>query len=204
MHSILRAIPLCLVPFLLAAQDGSRSNQATDAANQNFTTTHPSALSMAAPTNNAPGNMNNDPLNGRNGMTRGSILPEPWPEGSTSVQDKSLPFDGAFAGYAEDGNDFADANARRTFVFLVKPGEKLEFNLKGEDSKVALRTFIPTPPPALKWKLALRNANMPLRSRRSSHLEIKNPTSEVQTLYLVLYGVNGYAYKIDLTRKQPS
>jgi len=131
------------------------------------------------------------------GVKGGSVKPEPWPEGTSFVEDKSLPLDVGLPNY---GEDFSEANARRTFAFKVQPGEKLEFNLKGEEEKVVMRVHVPTPPPALKWKMELMFINKIARPRRTKHLEIKNPTSEVQTLYLIVYGVKGYSYHLEMAR----
>jgi hypothetical protein len=196
MRNLLIPAIVGLAPVLLA-QD--RSTPYTDAAQKAFNTT-----SYTAP-NGVTTVYDHTPRFGDDGSKKSGpgiskIVPEVWPSDSNSLEAKSLPFDGGFAGYTEDGNDFVEANGRRVFAFKVKPGEKMEFNIKSQDDKIALRTFIPTPPPTLKWKMDLRYANVPVRARRSKHLEVKNSSAEEQTLYLVLYGVVNYPFRIELQR----
>jgi hypothetical protein len=126
----------------------------------------------------------------------GSVKPQAWPGDKAFVEDKSLPFDVGTPGYG----DFREANARVCYAFQVAPGEKMEFNLKAEEEKVVMRAYVPTPPPALKWKLQLDFINRIARPRRSKHIELKNDTKEPQTLFLVLYGVHGYSYRLDMSR----
>lgn len=126
----------------------------------------------------------------------GSVKPQAWPSDKAFVEDKSLPFDVGTSGYG----DFREANARACYAFLVAPGEKMEFKLKGAEEKVVMHAYVPNPPPALKWKLELDYINRIPRPRRSKQIELKNNTKEPQTLFLVLYGVHGYAYRLDMTR----
>ncbi|HNX95111.1 MAG TPA: hypothetical protein PKL14_08120 [Holophaga sp.] len=126
----------------------------------------------------------------------GSVKPQAWPSDKTFVEDKSLPFDIGTPGYG----DLPEANARVCYAFQVAPGEKMEFNLKGEGEKVVMRVYVPNPPPALKWKLQLDYVNRIARPRRSKHIELKNTTSQPQTLFLILYGVHGYSYRLDMSR----
>jgi len=120
------------------------------------------------------------------------------PVEASFVEAPSLPLDLGVPPY--DYDDPRQSNGRRVFGLMLQPGEKVAFNLKSEDDQVAMRAFVPTAAPPMKWKLELKNANFPPRSRRAKHLELKNPLAEPQMLYLILYGMNGHAYRVDLTR----
>jgi len=134
----------------------------------------------------------------------GVLHPEEWPKGANFIEAESLPLDSKVPLYPDDKGDNQDDNGRRVLGFRVQPGEKLEFTMIAENDKVILRTFIPNPPPPVKWKAALLNANLPLRSRRSKRLEIQNPTSDPQVLVLIVYGVCGNSYHLDLVRSPGS
>lgn len=195
MRTLLIPALLCVAPALLA-QD--RSNDLTDSNQRFFNSTRNNTPAGTFTTDHTPTFGNDGSRKSGPGISK--IAPEAWPTDSNVVEAKSLPFDGAFAGYAEDGTDFVEANGRRVFAFKVKPGEKMEFSMKSQDDKIAMRTHIPNPPPTMKWKMDLRYANVPLRARRSKHLEVKNSSGEEQTLYLVLYGVVNYPFRIELQR----
>jgi hypothetical protein len=186
-----RYLLLISLPVCLLGQEVPRSTEYTD--NTKFFTDFKG-------TYRPPSDMTEPSISNQATRGVGVLHPEPWPEGATFMEAKSLPFDGNVPAYVEDNGDYRDDNGRRVLALQVQPGEKLEFNMTAEASKLAMRAFIPVPPPALKWKLALRMANQPLRSRRAKHFEVRNPTAEPQTLFLILYGVSGYSYRVELAR----
>jgi len=92
------------------------------------------------------------------------------------------------------------ADGYRLLRLTVKPGEKLSFKLKSENDKVSLHAFIPTPPPqSLEWRTALKQANFPAPQGRN-HLVIQNTTKEPQELILMIIGLHGYNYRVELER----
>lgn len=133
-----------------------------------------------------------------------TMQPEPWPEASNFVEAKTLPLDlNAF--YPETGGyESTAALGRRVFGFRLQPGEKLEFNMKSEDNKVAMRAHVSDKEKSLKWQCELQAANKVFRAKRSNHFEVKNPTTENQSLYLILYGVTGYSYRVETVRTKPN
>jgi len=134
------------------------------------------------------------------GMRSSAVTPEAWPEGATFVEDKSLPFDNGVPQYDPSENETTYPDGRRVLAIKLTPGEKVLCKLTSTDSKVAMRAFVPSPPPPMKWKLELINANKPLRARRTSRFEVQNTTSDLQILFLILYGEKGNAYRLDLER----
>jgi len=134
------------------------------------------------------------------GTRVGAINPEAWPEGATFVEAKSLPLDNNVPQYDPAENETTFPDGRRALAIKMAPGDKLLFKLTSTDSKVFMRTFMPVPPPPLKWRMELQTANKPLRARRASKLEIQNPTSDPQVLFLILYGEKNNAYRLDLER----
>lgn len=130
----------------------------------------------------------------------GSINPEPWPEGATFVEEKSLPIDNNVPQYDPAENETFYPDGRRALAIKMAPGDKLLFKLTSAGSKVYLRTFVPVPPPPMRWRMELLNANKPMRARRASKLEIQNPTSDDQVLFLIVYGEKGNPYRLDMER----
>jgi len=198
MNRALQSLLFILVPVMTAAQELPRSNENTDLSERRFYTVTEGPAGSGKERVFKPSDMTEPTVGGTNGMGVSQIHPEPWPAGVDFVEGKSLPVDISVPAY--DRDDSWTANGRRVLALEVKPGEKLVFNLKGEDAQVVMRTYLPVPPPTLKWKLELVNANRPIRSRRAKHLELQNPSSETQMLFLILYGVSGNAYRVDLVR----
>lgn len=138
--------------------------------------------------------------NNQVGMRISAINPEPWPEGAAFVEGPSLPRDNNVPMYDPEENETVYPDGRRALAIKLAPGEKLSLKLASAHSKVAMRVFVPQPPPPLRWRMELLNANKIPRARRSSKLEIQNPTSDPQTLFLILYGEFGNSYRLDLER----
>ena len=200
MNRALRSLLIGFIPALLAGQEVPRHTDLADQNRNEFYTTHAQRYSPLQPEPNRidkPYDMSEPRVEGV-GRSNAVIRPEAWPEGTTFVEAKSLPKDLGVPDY--DGNDTRIADGRRVFGLTLQPGEKVEFNLKAEADQVAMRAFVPPSTPQMRWKLELRNANQPLRSRRTKHFEVKNPTSESQVLCLILYGASGNSYRVALAR----
>jgi beta-lactamase regulating signal transducer with metallopeptidase domain len=119
-----------------------------------------------------------------------------WPESVSAVGAASLPFSAHPPGF----NGMGDINAYRVLRLVIRPGERAQFRMQAEGSKVVMEARIPHSTPSLEWRQALRYANYLPRQIRSGRFDISNPTTEPQVLDLMLYGAHGYSYRIDLVR----
>lgn len=120
-----------------------------------------------------------------------------WPEGVDRLGAASLPLSGS-APPRLYGKGAADSF--RILRLSIRSGEQLSFAMQAEASSVVMEACVPTDIASLPWRLALLNANSLLPQVRSRRFQVQNPTGEAQVLDLLVYGVHGYAYQIDLTR----
>jgi hypothetical protein len=132
------------------------------------------------------------------GKVSENSISECWPEEVSYIESNSLPF----RNYSPYVARPLDSNAYRILRLRVEPGERLSFRLQGESSKVVMEALIPAPESNLAWRNALQQANFPPPQVRQSRLEISNPTEEPRNFDLILFGVHGYAYRVEVVRKQ--
>lgn len=122
---------------------------------------------------------------------------ERWPANDGCLEATTLPFR-TYSPYVAHP---LESNAYRIVRVHVEPGERLSFKLHGEGAKVVMEALVPSPEPNLAWRNALKQANFPPHQVRQSRLEISNPTEESRDFDLILFGVHGYAYRVELERK---
>lgn len=80
--------------------------------------------------------------------------------------------------------------------FEMEPGEELKFTLAGEASKIVMIGCMPAKTQAMTS--VIKAANMPVWSARCTNYRVKNVTKEKYGFDLILYGVCGYKYHLEI------